>query len=249
MMQLKEQVAIVTGASRGIGRAIALALAGEGATVVACARDVAKLNELAEEARRVELPGKIIATPLDVTQRTAIDGVVEQAAENHQRIDILINNAGITRDGLMMSMKDEEFEQVITANLTSSFWLTRAVSRHMVRARYGRIINIASVAGVMGNPGQANYSASKAGMIGLTKSVAKELGKRKITCNAVAPGFISTDMTEILSAELKENAKKIIPLARFGEAEEVAQVVLFLAGPGSSYITGQVILVDGGMHM
>ena len=246
---MKDQIAIVTGASRGIGRGICLALAERGATVVACARSESALEELAGEARTRELPGTIEARTLDVNDKSAIDPFVESVVEKHARIDILVNNAGITRDGLMMAMDDDQFEDVITTNLRSVFWLTRAVSRIMVRKRYGRIVNIGSVSGVMGNPGQANYSASKAGVIGLTKALAKELGKRKITCNVVAPGFITTDMTDVLPDEVKETAKKHIPLARFGGVEEVAEVVAFLAGGAASYITGQVILVDGGLHM
>jgi len=175
--------------------------------------------------------------------------LVEAVSGKYARIDILVNNAGITRDGLLMNMDDEQFEEVLTTNLRSAFWLTRAVSRHMVRQRYGRIINIGSISGVMGNAGQANYAASKAGLIGFSKSVAKELGKRKITCNVVAPGFIATDMTAVLPEKIKESAAQLVPLGRFGEAEEVAGVVAFLAGEEASYITGQVLLVDGGMHM
>ena len=170
-------------------------------------------------------------------------------ATQYHRIDILVNNAGITRDGLLMNMEDDQFEDVLTTNLRSVFWLTRAVSRHMVRQRYGRIVNIGSISGVMGNAGQANYAASKAGLIGFSKTVAKELGKRKITCNVIAPGFVSTDMTTGLPEKLKEGAVQLIPLGRFGEAEEIAEVVAFFAGDAASYITGQVLLVDGGMHM
>ena len=186
---------------------------------------------------------------LDVTDRAAIEPFVERTAEQHGRIDILVNNAGITRDGLLMNMDDDQFEQVLTTNLRSAFWLTRAVSRIMVRQRYGRIINMASVTGVMGNAGQANYAASKAGLIGFTKSVARELGKRNITCNAVAPGFIETDMTHGLPDKVKDSFRQLIPLGRFGQSDDVAQAVAFLAGEGAAYITGQVLLVDGGMRM
>jgi 3-oxoacyl-[acyl-carrier protein] reductase len=246
---LQDKVAIVTGASRGIGRAIALALARQGAHVVACARDQNLLNSLAEEASRRESPGRVEAASLDVTQRAAIDSLVESVQERLGRIDILVNNAGITRDGLVMAMEDGQFDDVLTTNLRSAFWLTRAAAKIMVRQRYGRIINMASVSGVMGNAGQANYAASKAGLIGLTKSVARELGKRNITCNAVAPGFIDTDMTRALPDKVKETFRQMVPLGRFGESEEVAEVVVFLAGDAASYITGQVIGVDGGMHM
>ena len=246
---MKGRIAVVTGASRGIGRAICVTLAREGATVVAAARSQDGLASLAAEITEREYPGAIDARPLDVTDRGSIDGFVDSILEDHGGVDILVNNAGITRDGLLMSMEDDQFEDVLTTNLRSAFWLTRAVSRPMVRKRYGRIVNISSVTGVMGNAGQANYAASKAGLIGLSKSIAKELGKRKITCNVVAPGFIETAMTEVLPAEVKERFKPAIPLARFGVAEEVAEVVAFLASDACSYITGQVIVVDGGLHM
>jgi len=246
---MKDRVAIVTGGSRGIGRAICLALAERGAKVVAAARSADALMELTEEARRRELSGSIEPAVLNVTDHTAIDPFVDGVAERLGRVDILVNNAGITRDGLAMSMDDAQFDEVLTTNLRAVFWLTRAVTRLMVRQRYGRIINIGSVSGLMGNPGQANYAASKAGLIGLTKSLAKELGRRKITCNVVAPGFVNTDMTVALPEKLKEGAKELIPLGRFGDVAEIAAVVAFLADDAASYITGQVIVVDGGLHM
>jgi 3-oxoacyl-[acyl-carrier protein] reductase len=246
---MKDKIALVTGGSRGIGRAICLALAARGAKVVACARSGDALEELAAEGRKRELAGEIDPRVLDVTDRSAIDPFVDAVLEDHERIDILVNNAGITRDGLMMSMDDDQFDDVLTVNLRSVFWLTRAVCRTMVRRRYGRIVNIGSVSGVMGNAGQANYSASKAGLIGFTKALAKELGKRKITCNVLAPGFITTDMTTGLPDSLKDSVKQMLPLGRFGEVEEVAEAAAFFASEASSYITGQVLSIDGGLRM
>ena len=248
-MMLEGRIAIVTGASQGIGRAISLDLAAHGACVVACARSEDKLSHLADEAQKTELRGSVVAKRLDVTDREAIDVLVDGVVEEHGRIDIVVNNAGVTKDGLVMSMEDEQFEEVLTANLRSTFWMTRAVSRHMVRARYGRIINISSVSGVMGNAGQANYAASKAGVIGLTKSVAKELAKRKITCNAIAPGFVTTAMTDVLPEKVRAGALQFIPLGRFGDPVEIAAATTFLASDRAGYITGQVLVIDGGLHM
>ena len=248
MADLKDRVAIVTGASRGIGRGIALSLAGAGARVVACARDDARLGAVMAEAKERQCPGEILPETLDVSDRKAIDATVERVADTYERIDILVNNAGITRDGLVMNMEDDQFDEVLTTNLRSVFWMTRAVSRLMVRARKGRIINISSVSGIMGTPGQSNYAASKAGVIGFTKSVARELARRNITCNAVAPGFITTDMTDALTEDVKNSYQSMIPMRRFGTADEIASVVTFLASDAAAYITGQVIIVDGGLH-
>jgi len=245
---MKDRVAIVTGASRGIGRGICLELASRGATVVACARSERPLGELAKEATKRELAGTIDPRVFDVSEREAVEPLVEEVSSKYEHVDILVNNAGITRDGLMMSMDDEQFDEVLTTNLRSVFWLTRAVSRLMVRRRYGRIVNVGSVSGEFGNAGQANYAASKAGLSGFTKSIAKEFGKRKITCNVVAPGFIETDMTAGLPEDLKIGAKKLIPLARFGGVEEVAKAVAFLASDDAAYIAGQVLVIDGGLN-
>ncbi|GMU20286.1 MAG: beta-ketoacyl-ACP reductase [Phycisphaerae bacterium] len=249
MATLTDQIALVTGGSRGIGRGICLALAREGATVVAAARSEDRLSTLVEEVQQAKWPGRVVPRRLDVTDRTAIDPFVDGLAEEFKKIDVLVNNAGITRDGLLMSMDDEQFEDVLSANLRSVFWITRAVSRYMVRARYGRIVNISSVAGITGNAGQANYAASKAGVIGFSKSVGKELARRNITCNVVAPGFITTDMTDVLPDKLKETVKQLIPCQKFGEPADIAAAVIFLASPAAKYINGQVLAVDGGLSM
>ncbi len=249
MMDFSDRVAIVTGGSRGIGRAISLAFAKHGATVIPCARHADRLGSLPAEAADMRCIGKIVPRPLDVTDAEKVEKWVEAVAADFGRLDILVNNAGITRDGLLMNMTDDQFDDVMNTNLRAVFLLTRIAAKHMVRARWGRIVNITSVSGMMGNGGQANYSASKAGVIGFTKSVAKELARRGVTCNAIAPGFINTDMTNVLSQKVKDQVRPLIPLQRFGEPEEIAAAVTFLASPAASYINGQVLAVDGGLHM
>ncbi len=248
-MPLSNQIAVVTGGARGIGRAICLSLADQGATVIAADLNADGLAETIKEAESRQLTGQIVARSLNVTDESAVEGFVELVVEEFGKIDILVNNAGITRDGLMMNMDDEQWDAVINVNLRSVFLLTRAISRHMVRARYGRIINLASVAGMMGNAGQANYAASKAGVIGFTKTVAKELGRRNITANAVAPGFIDTDMTRVLPDKVKEDVKQIIACRKMGTPEDIAAAVTYLASPSAGYVTGHVLVVDGGLNM
>ena len=244
--RLSERVAIITGASRGIGRATALALAAEGANVVV---NYASSSTAAEEVVKTisDAGGNAIALQADVSKLDQVDTLINKTLEKFGRVDVLVNNAGITRDTLLLRMKPEDWQAVIDLNLTGVFLCTRAVSKVMLKQKSGRIINITSVAGQMGNPGQANYSAAKAGVIGFTKAVAKELASRSITVNAVAPGFIATDMTSDLKSD---EILKYIPLARYGEPEEVAGMIRFLAAdPAAAYITGQVFNVDGGMVM
>jgi 3-oxoacyl-[acyl-carrier protein] reductase len=244
-VDLTGQVAIVTGASRGLGKAMAVALGQSGARVACVARDAGKLQDTVAEITR--LGGQAEACPCDVTDRPKVDELVDRIADEWKRLDILVNNAGITRDTLLPRMSDDEWDDVINTNLRSAFLWSRAASRHMMRARYGRIINISSVSGLMGNPGQTNYSASKAGLIGLTRSLSRELAGRKVTINAVAPGFIESDMTAALGQMVIDEAQKRIPAKRIGTAAEVAAAVVFLASHAASYITGQVLTVDGGM--
>jgi 3-oxoacyl-[acyl-carrier protein] reductase len=242
---LQGQVAIVTGSSRGLGRAMAESLAACGARVACVARDATRL---AETVNAIQAEGgQAEAFVCDVTDREAVDTLVDRLAEQWGRLDILVNNAGITRDTLLPRMSDDEWDAVLTTNLRSAFLWCRAASRHMMRARSGRIINVSSVSGLIGNPGQTNYSASKAGLIGLTRSLSRELAGRKVTINAVAPGFIESDMTATLGPAIVDEAKKRIPAKRLGTAAEVAAAVIFLASPAAAYITGHVLTVDGGM--
>ncbi|MDA7951573.1 MAG: 3-oxoacyl-[acyl-carrier-protein] reductase [Pirellulaceae bacterium] len=244
-IDLSGQVAIVTGASQGLGRAMALAFGRAGAKVACVARNGEKLKETVKAIE--ESGGQAEAISCDVTDRESVDQLVDDIVEKWEKVDILVNNAGITRDGLLPRMSDDDWDSVIQTNLRGTFLFTRAASRYMMRARYGRIINIASVSGIIGNPGQTNYSASKAGMIGMTRSLSRELAGRKVTINAVAPGFIESEMTAALGPVVQEEAKKRIPAKRLGSAEEVAHAVLFLASPAASYICGTVLTVDGGL--
>lgn len=244
--RLEGKTAIVTGGGRGIGRAISVKLAQEGANVVIC--DIV-INEAAEETiKLIEEQGvKAAAFQANVTVPEDCDKLFKQAVEQFGQVDILVNNAGVTRDNLIMKMKEEEFDLVIATNLKGTYNMMKAATRPMMKARYGRIVNISSVVGVYGNAGQVNYSASKAGVIGMTKSIAKELGSRGITCNAVAPGYIETDMTKVLPEEVKAAMVKNIALGRAGQPEDVAKVVAFLASDEAAYVTGQVIECAGGM--
>jgi 3-oxoacyl-[acyl-carrier protein] reductase len=244
---LTDKVALVTGASRGLGKAIALALAAEGASIAAVARSEEALTETLAAIRAAG--GTAEPYALDVADEVAADATVEKIIARFQHIDILVNNAGVTRDGLLMRMKSEDWDVVINTNLKGAFHLTKPVGRMMVKQRSGRIINISSVIGLMGNAGQANYAASKAGLIGFSKSVAREFASRGITCNVVCPGFIETDMTKGLGDDLRKKLLEKIPLARLGQPEDVAGTVAFLCSPAASYITGQILTVDGGMVM
>jgi 3-oxoacyl-[acyl-carrier protein] reductase len=242
---LTGQLALVTGASRGIGQAIAVRLAACGATVAGVARSLDGLRPTLQAIR--DTGGSAEGYAVNVADSVEVQRVVDEIEAKSQRIHVLVNNAGVTRDGLMLRMDDRAWQEVIDTNLKGTFLFSRAVGVCMMRARYGRIINISSVAGLVGNPGQANYSASKAGVIGFSKTVARELGSRGVTVNVVAPGFITTDMTNVLPEKLKTEVKERIPLRRFGTPEDIADIVCYLASPGASYITGQVIAVDGGM--
>jgi 3-oxoacyl-[acyl-carrier protein] reductase len=247
MSQLANQIAVVTGAGRGIGRAIALKFAAEGADVVCVSRTVENSEKVAAKIRA--LGRKAWAHALDVADAAAVSATVEKILSDTGRADILVNNAGVTRDGLLVRMSDADWDVVLDTNLKGAFLVTKAFSRAMLKQRSGRIINISSVIGLIGNAGQCNYAASKAGLIGFTKSAAREFASRGITVNAIAPGFIDTDMTAELKPELREQVMKLIPLGSFGQAEDIAYAVLFLASPGARFITGQVLAVDGGMVM
>jgi 3-oxoacyl-[acyl-carrier protein] reductase len=247
MAQLANQTAVVTGAGRGIGRAIALKFAAEGADIICVSRSAENSEKVVGEVRA--LGRKAWAHAVDVSDAAAVDAVGEKILTDIQRVDILVNNAGVTRDGLLMRMSEADWDTVLDTNLKGAFLFTKALVRAFVKQRSGRIINVASVIGLVGNPGQANYAASKAGLFGFTKSVARELASRSITVNALAPGFIETDMTAALSEELHAHVLKTIPMNRFGQAEDVADAALFLASPAARYITGHILSVDGGMAM
>ena len=247
MSQLANQIAVVTGAGRGIGRAIALKYAAEGANVVVVSRTQENSEKVAAEIRA--LGRQAWAHAVDVADAPAVSAAAEKILADAGKVDILVNNAGVTRDGLLMRMSDADWDTVLNTNLKGAFLVTKAFSRAMIKARTGRIINISSVIGLIGNAGQCNYAASKAGLIGFTQSCAKELAGRGITVNAIAPGFIQTDMTSELKEEMKAALLKQIPLGSFGEAEDIAGAALYLASPAARYVTGQVLTVDGGMVM
>ena len=246
-MILKDKVALVTGAAQGIGRAIALKLANSGADVVVVDMNLDKAQETAREAER--LGRRALALRANIANLQEAEAMADEAVAKLGAVHVMVNNAGITRDALILRMKEEDWDAVINVNLKGVFNCTKAVVKHMSKQRYGRIVNIASIVGEMGNAGQANYSASKAGVIALTKTVAREFATRNITCNAVAPGFIDTAMTQALSEKVKEELAKQIPMGRLGTPEDVAEGVLFLVSETTGYITGQVLNINGGMYM
>lgn len=247
MSQLTNQIAVVTGAGRGIGRAIALKFANEGADVAVVSRTQENSEKTANEIRA--LGRKAWAHAADVADAAAVNAAAEKILAECGKVDILVNNAGVTRDGLLMRMADTDWDTVLNTNLKGTFLVTRAFSRSMIKARAGRIINVSSVIGLIGNAGQCNYAASKAGLIGFTQSCARELASRSITVNAIAPGFIETDMTAELTEALRAEILKKIPLGSLGQAEDIAAAALYLAGVSGRYVTGQVLTVDGGMVM
>lgn len=246
-MNLNEKVAIVTGSTKGIGKEIALAFARQGAKVVVSGRSAERATQVCEEIKAAG--GSAVAVVGDVAQIDDAQALIDKTVETYGRVDVLVNNAGITRDNLLMRMKESDWDEVININLKGTFNCIKSITRQLMKQRSGRIINITSVVGQMGNAGQANYSASKAGIIGLTKSVAKELASRNITCNAIAPGFIETDMTGVLDEKTREALLGQIPLGRLGQVDDVAKAAIFLASDDAAYITGQTINVDGGMVM
>ncbi len=246
-MNLDGQLALVTGASRGIGRAVALKLAEKGADLVVTATSLERAQKTADEI--TAMGRKSLAVKVDVSQTSDVEALYARVSEAFGRLDILVNNAGITRDGLLMRMKDADWDAVLDTNLKGAFACTREAVKLMGKAKGGKIVNISSVVGEMGNVGQANYCASKAGLIGFTKAVAREYAKRNITVNAVTPGFIETDMTDALSASVKEEMLKQIPVGRFGKPEDIANAVLFLVSGMGAYVTGHVLSVNGGMYM
>jgi 3-oxoacyl-[acyl-carrier protein] reductase len=247
MNELANQIAVITGAGRGIGRGIALKFAAAGADVVCVSRTSENAEKAAQEVR--SLGRRAWANAVDVADASAVTTASEKILEETGRVDVLVNNAGITRDGLLMRMSEEDWDIVLETNLKGAFLFTKAFTRAFLKQRSGRIINVASVIGLIGNAGQCNYAASKAALIGFTKSIARELASRHITVNALAPGFIETDMTAVLTPEVRKGILEQIPLNHFGNAEDIANAALFLASPGSRYITGQVLCVDGGMVM
>jgi 3-oxoacyl-[acyl-carrier protein] reductase len=243
----EKRLAVVTGAARGIGRAIVMELLKQDRTVAGLDINAEQLAELEDVVKKAGF--KVITKSLDITDTAKLTETLDSLASEHGGIGILVNNAGITRDKLMMQMKEDDFDRVINVNLRAAFIATSVAVRSMVRNKFGRIINLSSVAGIMGQAGSSNYAASKAGLIGMTKSVAREVGKKNVTANCIAPGFIMTDMTDVLPDAVKTAAKQIIPVRRFGQVEDVARAVAFLASDESGYITGQVLCVDGGMAM
>ena len=247
MGQLDNQIAVVTGAGRGIGRAIALKFASEGADIVCVSRTQTNSDKVAEEIR--VLGRRAWAKSVDVADSAAVAAAAAAILEETGKVDILVNNAGITRDGLLMRMSEEDWDAVLNTNLKGAFSFTKAFSRAFLKQRSGRIINLSSVIGLIGNAGQCNYAASKAGLIGFTKSIAREFASRGVTANAIAPGFIETDMTSVLTEEMKTELLKRIPLNFLGKADDIASAALYLASPGARYVTGQVLTVDGGMVM